>query len=265
MNIAINGIGGRMGNAVLRIMTNRSHKLYAAFESDNSPLINKNAKELINNPLCDCLISAINREALIEVDGVIDFSSPEAAMKLIKLMYEFKKPIVIGTTGFSNEQIDEIKQYSKTGPLVHSPNMSLGVNLLFKLTEIASKALNTEYDVEIFEAHHRNKKDAPSGTAKKLLEIIKGNMIGLSDAAVMNGRGGITGERTANEIGMHAMRGGSIIGEHTVYFTGLDDRIELTHRAVNRDVFATGAVAAMEYLHEKKAGFYTMYDVLGFK
>jgi 4-hydroxy-tetrahydrodipicolinate reductase len=185
-------------------------------------------------------------------------------MDLIRIMSDIKKPLVIGTTGFSNEQIDEIKKYSHVSPLLHSPNMSLGVNLLFTLTEIASRALNTQYDVEIFEAHHRLKKDAPSGTAKKLLEIIKENMSGLSDAAVLNGRDGIIGERTANEIGMHAMRGGSIIGEHTVYFTGLDDRIELTHRAVNRDVFAGGAVAAVEFLHGKDAGFYTMYDVLGF-
>ncbi|MCL1865394.1 MAG: 4-hydroxy-tetrahydrodipicolinate reductase [Spirochaetes bacterium] len=265
MKIGICGIGGRMGNAILRIMTNRGHKLCAAFESENSGLINKNAKELVSNPLCGCIISAINREALSEVDGVIDFSTPEAAMKLISIIHELKKPVVIGTTGFSGEQIDEIKQYSKIAPMIYSPNMSLGVNILFKLTEIASKALSTEYDVEIFEAHHRNKKDAPSGTAKRLLEIIKGNLTGLSGASVMNGRDGITGERTANEIGIHAMRGGSIIGEHTVYFTGLDDRIELTHRAVNRDVFAAGAVAAMEYLHGKGAGFYTMYDVLGFK
>ena len=264
MKIGISGIGGRMGNSILRIMTNRGHKLCAAFESEKSHLINKNAKELVSNPLCDCIISAINRDAFSEVDGVIDFSAPEATVELIRIMSELKKPLVIGTTGFSDKQIDEIKQYAKAGPLVHSPNMSLGVNLLFKLTEIASRALNTEYDVEIFEAHHRHKKDAPSGTAKKLLEIIKGNMAGLSDADVMNGRDGITGERTANEIGMHAMRGGSIIGEHTVYFTGLDDRIELTHRAVNRDVFAGGAVAAMEFLYGKDAGFYTMYDVLGF-
>lgn len=265
MKIGICGIGGRMGNAILRIMTDRGHELCAAFDDEKSGLINKNAKELINRPLCDCIISSVNSEALAKVDGVIDFSAPEASMRLIRGMSEFKKPVVIGTTGFSDGQIDEIKEYSKTAPLVHSPNMSLGVNLLFKLTEIASRALSAEYDVEIFEAHHRNKKDAPSGTAKKLLEIIKGNMAGLSNADVMNGRDGIIGERTSNEIGMHAMRGGSIVGEHTIYFTGLDDRIELTHRAVNRDVFASGAVAAMEYLHGKGAGFYTMYDVLGFK
>lgn len=265
MNIGICGIGGRMGNAVLRISGERGHKLQAAFDAESSPLINKNAKELVNNPLSDCTISVINADALQGVDGVIDFSSPSAAMKLIKIAADLKKPCVIGTTGFSESEVAEIRSYSETIPVILSPNMSLGVNLLFKLTEIASMALTTDYDVEIFEAHHRFKKDAPSGTAKRLLEIVKENMKGLSGAAEVNGREGITGERTNNEIGMHAMRGGNIIGEHTVFYTGLEDRIELTHRVSNRDALARGAVSAMEYLYKKAPGFYTMYDVLGFK
>jgi len=265
MNIGICGIGGRMGNAILRISTERGHKLGAAFDADGSPLINKNAKELVNNSLADCTISAINADMLQSVDGVIDFSGPAATMKLIGILSELKKPVVIGTTGFSDADVAEIRSYSEKIPVIHSPNMSLGVNLLFKLTEIASMALTTDYDVEIFEAHHRFKKDAPSGTAKRLLEIVKENMAGLSKAADVNGREGITGERTSNEIGMHAMRGGNIIGEHTVFYTGLDDRIELTHRAASRDVFARGAVSAVEYLYKKTPGFYTMYDVLGFK
>ena len=142
--------------------------------------------------------------------------------------------------------------------------MSLGVNLLFKLTELASSAMTTDYDVEIFESHHRFKKDAPSGTAKRLLEVVKENMKGLSSAQTVNGRQGITGERTSNEIGMHAMRGGNIIGEHTVFFVGMDERIELTHRAANREAFASGAVPAMEFLKGKGPGLYSMYDVLGF-
>jgi 4-hydroxy-tetrahydrodipicolinate reductase len=265
MNIGICGIGGRMGNAILRIMTERGHNLTAAFDAAGSPLIDKNAHELVNSPQADCVISVINKDALQGIDGVIDFSGPAATIKLIRILAELKKPVVIGTTGFSDADIAEIRSYSEIIPVIHSPNMSLGVNLLFKLTEIASMALTTDYDVEIFEAHHRFKKDAPSGTAKRLLEIVKENMKGLSDAAEINGREGITGERTNNEIGMHAMRGGNIIGEHTVFYTGLDDRIELTHRAASRDVFARGAVSAMEYLHNRAPGFYTMYDVLGFK
>jgi len=265
MNIGICGIGGRMGNAILRIMTERGHKLHAAFDAEGSPLINTNANELFDSPLSDCIISTINRDALNGVDGVIDFSGTAATMNLIELLTDLKKPVVIGTTGFLETHITQIRSYSEIIPVIHSPNMSLGVNLLFKLTEIASMALSTEYDVEIFEAHHRFKKDAPSGTAKRLLEIVKENMEGLSNAADINGREGITGERTGNEIGMHSMRGGNIIGEHTVFYTGLDDRIELTHRAANRDIFARGAVSAMEYLYNKAPGFYTMYDVLGFK
>ncbi len=265
MNIGICGIGGRMGQAILRIMTERGHKLHAAFDADGSPLMNKNCIELVNSPFADCVISTINAEALQGVDSVIDFSGPAATMKLIKIMSELKKPLVIGTTGFSDSDVSSIRSFSEMIPVIHSPNMSLGVNLLFKLTEIASMALTTDYDVEIFEAHHRFKKDAPSGTARRLLEIVKENMAGLSNAADINGREGITGERTSNEIGMHAMRGGNIIGEHTVFYTGLDDRIELTHRAASRDVFARGAVSAAEYLYNKAPGFYTMYDVLGFK
>jgi 4-hydroxy-tetrahydrodipicolinate reductase len=143
--------------------------------------------------------------------------------------------------------------------------MSLGVNLLFKLTEVAAGALSPDYDVEIFEAHHRLKKDAPSGTAKRLLEIVRSGMKGLGGAREVDGRSGMTGERTRNEIGVLAMRGGDIVGEHTVFFTGIGERIELTHRATDREILSKGAVAAMEFLAGKPAGLYSMYDVLGFK
>lgn len=265
MKIAICGIGGRMGIAVLRILVEKGHQLSAAFDIEGSPFINTNANRLVHSSHADCNITTISRDALEGVDGVIDFSGPAGTMQLVKILTELKKPVVIGTTGISPADSAGIKIHAEKIALIHSPNMSLGVNLLFKLTEIAAGALTTDYDVEIFEAHHRMKKDAPSGTAKKLLDIIKANMKGLSGAAEINGREGITGERTCNEIGMHAMRGGNIIGEHTVFFTGLDDRIELTHRAASRDVFARGAVAAIEFLSGKAPGYYTMYDVLGFK
>jgi 4-hydroxy-tetrahydrodipicolinate reductase len=139
------------------------------------------------------------------------------------------------------------------------------VNLLFKLTEVAAGALSPDYDVEIFEAHHRFKKDAPSGTAKHLLEIVRAGMKGLGGAKEVTGRSGMAGERTRNEIGILAMRGGDIVGEHTVYFSGIGERIELTHRAGSRETLAKGAVAALEFLAGKSAGLYSMYDVLGFK
>ena len=141
--------------------------------------------------------------------------------------------------------------------------MSLGVNLLFRLTEIAAKALQNEFDIEVFEAHHRLKKDAPSGTAKRLVDIIKSSVDELRSADEVHGRNGITGERKNDEIGVMAMRGGDIVGEHTVYFAGIGERIELTHRATRRDIFAAGAVRAIEFLIGKKPGVYTMFDVLG--
>ncbi|HOV07739.1 MAG: 4-hydroxy-tetrahydrodipicolinate reductase [Spirochaetes bacterium ADurb.Bin218] len=265
MNIGICGISGRMGHAILRIMVERGHRLSAAFDATTSPLIGKNAKEIVNSPLADCQVKAITSEALEGTDCIIDFSAPGATLNLAEILKDKRIPLVIGTTGFTVEEAEKIRQYSQYIPVILSPNMSLGVNLLFKLTEIASKALTIDYDVEIFEAHHRFKKDAPSGTAKRLLEEVRKNMKGLSDAREVDGREGITGERSSNEIGMHALRGGNIIGEHTVFFVGMDDRIELTHRAASRDVFARGAVAAAEFLAGKSAGFYTMYDVLGFK
>ncbi len=264
MIFGICGFSGRMGHAVFRVMEEKEHHLGAAFDADDSANIAKNAKEIVNSPYADCIIHGINSDDLKNVDCIIDFSSPPATMRLMGILKEIKKPVVIGTTGLSPEESEIIRKASSDFPVIHSPNMSLGVNLLFKLTEIASKALSTDYDVEIFEAHHRFKKDAPSGTAKRLLEEVMKNMKGLSGAIDVNGREGITGERTSNEIGMHAMRGGSIVGEHTVFYVGMDDRLELTHRASSRDVFARGAVSAAEFLAGKAPGLYTMYDVLGF-
>lgn len=264
MNIGVSGIGGRMGAAILRIAVERGHTLSAAFDADNSTVISKNAKEIVASPLADCVISGIDEAALKRCDAVIDFSAPAATMKLVEMLYDVKKPLVIGTTGFTGEQVAGINKAADAFPVILSPNMSLGVNLLFKLTEIASRALSTDYDVEILEAHHRFKKDAPSGTAKRLLDEVKRNMSGLADASDVNGREGITGERTDKEIGLHAVRGGSIVGEHTVFYIGMDDRLELTHRASSRDVFARGAVSAAEFLAGKEPGLYTMYDVLGF-
>jgi 4-hydroxy-tetrahydrodipicolinate reductase len=193
---------------------------------------------------------------------VIDFSSPSASMSIVSRCSELKKPIVIGTTGFTDEQKKIISEKSEIIPVLHSPNMSTGVNLLFKLTEIAASALDTSYDVEIIEAHHRFKKDAPSGTAKRLVEAAR-KMKGLENAREVTGREGITGERSDKEIGVFAIRGGDIVGEHTVFFTSLGERIELTHKASSRDILAKGAVKGAEYLLGKKPGLYNMFDVLG--
>lgn len=262
--IGICGISGRMGRVILRILLERGHTITAAFEAEASPFVGKDISILFHGKEdAGVAIAVMNENDLKNVDAVIDFSVPGATLSLIDLAKKGKIPVVIGTTGFSQDERKRIEEASKDLPVLLSPNMSVGVNLLFKLTEIASKALQEDYDVEVFEAHHRFKKDAPSGTAKKLLEIIKIAVPGLSDAHEISGREGIIGERGDREIGVMAMRGGDIVGEHTVYFIGMEERIELTHRAASRDTFARGAVRGMEFVIDKKPGLYTMFDVLG--
>ncbi len=263
MNYGICGICGRMGLAVMRSLIARGHSLGVAFDHETAPNFGKSAGVLVNDPSIGVIIEAINPESMNRADVIIDFSSPSATLKLLHLAVENKKPLVIGTTGFSDEQISAIHTASRSIPILFSPNMSVGVNILFKLTEMAARAIGTGFDVEILEAHHRMKKDAPSGTAKKLIDIIKSSMPLLVSAEEKHGRSGITGERRPNELGVMAMRGGDIVGEHTVFFVGNGERIELTHRATNRDVLAGGAAIGMEFLSGKGPGLYSMYDVLG--
>ncbi len=264
MNIGICGIDGRMGVAILRNALERGHDLCGAFTQKSSPFTGKPAGILVGSDKISTPIGPISGDVIRGCDILIDFSAPVASMELVNLAESCLKPLVIGTTGFTEEQKNRIAEAARSIPLILSPNMSMGVNLLFKLTEIASKALNSDYDVEVFEAHHRFKKDAPSGTAKRLVEIIHNNFPGLEDAPEHNGREGITGERTNHEIGVHAVRAGDIVGEHTVYFATVGERIELTHRASSRETLARGSVLAAEYLIKCSPGSYTMFDVLGF-
>ena len=263
MKLVICGICGRMGRSVLKTALERGHTLSGAFDSEKAPGFGRDAGTLIPGENLNVRISSINGNDIGAAEGIIDFSTPPATMKLLAAAREHKKPIVIGTTGFSADEKKNIEKAALEIPVLLSPNMSLGVNLLFKLTEIAAGALTADYDVEIFEAHHRYKKDAPSGTAKRLAEAVRSGMKELKAAREVHGREGLVGERTKNEIGVLAMRGGDIVGEHTVFFSGIGERIELTHRASSRETLAQGSVAAMEFLSGKPAGNYSMYDVLG--
>jgi 4-hydroxy-tetrahydrodipicolinate reductase len=265
MKVGICGICGRMGVSILNLALERGHTLAAAFDHEKAAQFGGDAGVLAGGKDLGVAITSISAGAAARCDVIIDFSSPAATMRMLGTALEVKKPLVIGTTGLTGEESGRIRAAGAEIPVLFSPNMSMGVNLLFRLTEIAAGALNTDYDVEIFEAHHRLKKDAPSGTAKRLLEIVRSSMKGLSGAAEVAGRSGLTGERTRNEIGIHAMRGGDIVGEHTVYFTAIGERIELTHRATSREILSKGAVAAFEFLSGRPAGLYSMYDVLGLK
>jgi len=263
ISVGINGISGRMGKTILKILLEKQYKLGAAFEAMNNPNINKDAASLIYHDNLGINITTTNEDDILKVDGIIDFSSPESSLALVEIAKRLKKPLVIGTTGFNHEEKKIIDDASRAIPLLFSPNMSVGVNILFKLTEIASKILGNDFDIEIFEAHHKFKKDAPSGTAKKLLDIIKDNLCEVKDPSEVYDRSETTQERKNNELGVMSLRGGDIVGEHTVYLIGMGERIELTHRASNREIFARGAVLGLEYLVGRKPGLYNMYNVLG--
>jgi 4-hydroxy-tetrahydrodipicolinate reductase len=193
----------------------------------------------------------------------IDFALPEATPKNVRACVEDRCALVIGTTGLSEEVRSQIGAASKTIPVVLSANMSVGVNLLMKLTELAAKSLDTSYDIEIYEAHHRNKKDAPSGTALALgNSAARGRGVTLSDVGVFE-RYGDTGTRSAGSIGFSVFRGGDVIGDHTITFAGNGERLELSHRASDRMMFARGALRAARWVVGRPAGLYSMQDVLG--
>ena len=198
-------------------------------------------------------------------DVVIDFSSHAATVSVAALCAKHHKALVIGTTGHSDTDTFEIRRLAKEIPMVWASNFSTGVNTLFWLTRKAAEILGPDFDLEVVEMHHRLKKDAPSGTAKTLAEILADvRKLKLNEAA-RHGRAGIVGERTQSEIGVHSIRGGDVVGDHTVIFASVGERVELTHKAASRDTFANGALRAAQWLVKQKPGIYDMQDVLGLK
>ena len=262
----VSGANGKMGRRICALMEQDSDlELVGAIES-------KNSSEIGSDIGVVCGIGKKDIEIKHELDGitddgevVIEFSNPEATLNHIRIAAEKEKAMVIGTTGLTDEQIEDIRKMSVRIPIVLAPNMSLGVNILFKLVEDVAKLLGEDYDIEIVEMHHRFKKDAPSGTALKLAEhAAKGIGEELSEVAVY-GREGLIGERKKKEIGVMSLRGGDVVGDHTVVFAGLGERLELTHKATSRDTFALGALRAAKWVIDKLPGFYNMQDVLGVK
>ena len=237
----LNGARGRMGRAIASIADEKDCRIVAGVDLGDDPAA----------VIDDC-------------DVVIDFSLQEATLPVAKLTAERGKPIVIGTTGQSAEDREAITALSSRIPMVWAGNFSTGVNLLFYLTQKAAQVLDAEsdFDPEVIEMHHRHKKDAPSGTAERLLEILKESR-SLGDADVAHGRQGITGERPTAQIGSHSLRGGDVVGDHLVMFAGIGERLELTHRATDRVIFAAGALRAAKWAVSQPAGLYSMQDVLG--
>jgi len=263
--IAIAGSTGRMGRALIEALAQAGDfQLKAALERTDNRFLGKDAGELVGAP-CGVQISADLERSLAGCDVLVDFTRPEATLKHVEICRGLGIRMVIGTTGFTPEQKKLISAASRDVAMVMAPNMSVGVNLTFRLIELAAQVLNEGYDVEIIEAHHRHKVDAPSGTALRMGEVIA-QVLGrdLAECAVY-GREGVTGERKPATIGFATVRGGDIVGDHTALFAGTGERVEITHRAASRATFALGALRAARFLAGKKSGLFDMQDVLGLR
>lgn len=263
--IAIAGSGGRMGRMLLEAVAKDGHAaLAAALEMAGSPFVGRDAGEMVGAPR-GVLISDKPEQALAGCDVLIDFTRPEGTLQHLAICRRHKVRMVIGTTGFDEAGKKTIAEAAREVGIVFAPNMSVGVNVTLKLLEMAAKAMGSDHDIEIIEAHHKHKVDAPSGTALKMGEVVAGAMgKKLSDCAVY-AREGHTGEREPGTIGFATIRGGDIVGDHTVLFAGTGERVEITHRSSSRATYAQGALRASHFLMRHPHGLFDMWDVLGLK
>lgn len=266
IHAAVTGAAGRMGRAIVSaINDNHLITLTGALEREESAELGMDAGELAGVGVAGVNVTADREEAFGRADVIIDFTAPDASMRNLEDAVAQSRAIVIGTTGFSHHQREKIKELSARTRVVMAPNMSIGINLLLKLVHEAARVIGNDYDIEIIEAHHRHKKDAPSGTALRIAEVAAAALDkDIEDVAVYE-RKGIIGERTRDEIGIQTIRAGDIVGDHTIMFGAPGERLELTHRASSRQTFASGAVRAAVWVASKPNGLYDMQDVLGLK
>ena len=263
MRVIVAGAAGRMGRRVGYMVDQHPGLTYSgAFEAAGSDSIGRDGGELAGIGANGVTIGAGLDSVIDSGDVIIDFTFHRATMEFARIAARHHKAMVIGTTGLSAEELAELAELSADFPCVQAPNMSVCVNVLFKLVRKTAAILGTDYDIEIVEAHHNKKKDAPSGTALKLGEMAAEGVGSRLDQVGVFQRSGIIGERKPGEIGIQTIRAADIVGEHTVYFAGPGERIELTHRAHTRDHFARGAAVAAAWLEGKANGMYSMFDVL---
>ena len=260
--VAVAGASGRMGQMLIEAIAQSADcKLSGALDVPGSPGIGLDAAGF-SGQASGILIDADIRQGLKAATVLIDFTRPEGTMAHLAVCRELGVKLVIGTTGFSNEQKLEIAEAAKTIAIVMAPNMSVGVNVTLKLLEMAAKSLSSGYDIEIIETHHRHKIDAPSGTALKMGEVVAQALGRDLKGHAVFAREGITGARDPLSIGFSAIRGGDIVGDHTVMFAGIGERIEITHKSSTREGYAEGALRAARFLAGKSSGMFDMFDVL---
>ncbi len=266
LNIAVTGAAGRMGRSLITACEQSdSCRLGAATEHAGNSLLGSDAGELAGLGKRDVqLVDDLTRVSA-DFDTLIDFTRPEATLAHLAICVAAKKSIIIGTTGFSDDQKQQIQNAAKSIPIVFAPNMSVGVNLCFKLLDMAARVLGDEVDIEVIEAHHRHKIDAPSGTAMRMGEVVAQALGRDLGACAVYGREGITGPRERKTIGFETIRAGDIVGDHTVLFAGEGERVEISHKASSRMTFANGALRAAQWLKNQPAGLYDMQDVLNLR
>jgi 4-hydroxy-tetrahydrodipicolinate reductase len=265
MRLVVVGAAGRMGQMLVKAMAaTEGVALAAALERPGAPAIGRDAGEIAGLGPNGVAISDDPLAALLKADGVIDFSTPATTVEIATLAAQARIVHIIGTTGMDEADLAKLEAAARHAVIVRSGNMSLGVNLLAAMVEKVAKTLGADWDIEILEMHHRMKVDAPSGTALMLGEAAaKGREVALAERSVRV-RDGFTGARTSGDIGFATLRGGTVVGDHTVIFAGPGERIELSHKAEDRGIFARGAVQAALWGRERKPGLYSMADVLGF-
>jgi 4-hydroxy-tetrahydrodipicolinate reductase len=264
VDVVVAGAAGRMGSRVIACLGDvQDLHLVSALEAPGHPALGKDAGETAGVGRLGVALTSDSAHAITADRVLVEFSAPEPTLEHLRLVAERGGRAVIGTTGFTASQREEIAGLARTATIMLAPNMSVGVTVALKILGLMARALGDEYDVEIAEVHHRFKKDAPSGTALRMAEVVA-DALGRDLGQVgVYGRHGMPGERTPKEIGVMSLRSGDVVGEHTVSFGTLGERIELTHRAHSRDTFARGALRAVRFVAGRAAGLYSMHDVLG--
>lgn len=262
----VTGAGGRMGGRIISLISAMDDiEVVAAIEVPGHPIVGRDVGHSLGLGRTGALVSDKLAECIDLADVVIDFTNHEASINYLRIASERNRAIIIGSTGFTLDEMNIVQQLTEKTRCVLSPNMSVGVNVMLKVLEYCSGILNDDYDVEIIEAHHHLKKDAPSGTAMQMAQVIAKRLGRNLDKEAVYARKGLIGERTKKEIGIQTIRAGDIVGEHTVIFGGIGERLEFTHRAHSRDNFAKGAIRAAQWIVDQKNGLYDMQDVLGLK
>ena len=266
INVIVAGAAGRMGcRLVALIKDSTTLRLAGAIEGKGHHAVGDDAGETAGCGRAGLQITDDFGALLDRGEVVVDFSAPEATLHHLRTVAQHRRAMVIGTTGFSPPQLEELNSLTRQIPCVLSPNMSVGVNMIYKVIGEMAKALGDEYDIEVIEAHHRLKKDAPSGTALKIAEVLAKAMKRDLNQVGVYARKGLIGERKKGEIGIQTIRAGDIVGDHTILFGGVGERIEVTHRANSRDTFAQGALRAARWVVRQPSGLYDMMDVLGLR